>query len=269
MSDEFRELRFEADEGGIARLTLARPRRLNAYTSVMCRELVDAIARYRADDALRVLLVTGEGRAFCSGGDIAGTDPEHTALVRSQLGHAREMREGMHPVILALHALDKPVIALVNGPAVAGGLALALACDLRIAARSARLGDTSGRVGLLPDEGGAWLFPRFMGMDHALKMTMLGEIYDAAQARELGLVTEVVPDSELEDRGRELARAIAARAPLAVRLAKNMMRRGTDLTLEQSLGDAALSVMIANDSEDVREGISAFLEKRQPGFRGK
>ncbi|HYW04823.1 MAG TPA: enoyl-CoA hydratase-related protein [Gammaproteobacteria bacterium] len=269
MFGEYREIRFDADGDGIARLTLARPRRLNAYTSVMCRELLDAIGRYRAEDALRALLVTGEGRAFCSGGDVSGADPEHEAVVRSQLGHAREMRDGMHRVILALHALDKPVIALVNGPAVAGGLALALACDLRVAARSARLGDTSGRVGLLPDEGGAWLFPRFMGLDHALKMTMLGEVYDAGQARELGLVTEVVADTELEGRGRELARSVAGRAPLAVRLAKNMMRRGLDLTLEQSLGDAALSVMIANDSDDVREGVSAFLEKRQPRFRGK
>jgi enoyl-CoA hydratase/carnithine racemase len=179
------------------------------------------------------------------------------------------MRDGMQRVVLTLARLDKPTVAMVNGPAVAGGLALALACDLRIAGASAKLGDTSGKFGLLPDEGGAWLFPRAMGLDRALKMTLLHEVYDADTALRLGLVTETVSDATLESHTLALARALAARAPLAVRLAKSMMRRSLDLTLEQSQGDAALSVMISNPSHDVREGVKAFFEKREPKFEGR
>jgi enoyl-CoA hydratase/carnithine racemase len=158
---------------------------------------------------------------------------------------------------------------MINGPAVAGGLALACACDFRIAADTAKLGDTSGKFGLLPDEGGAWLFPRAMGLDRALKMTMLAEVYDAKTARDLGLVTEVVADGELASRTLAFARALAAKAPLAVRLAKAMMMRGLTTTLDQSLGDASYSVMIANPTQDVREGVKAFFEKREPKFEGR
>jgi enoyl-CoA hydratase/carnithine racemase len=172
-------------------------------------------------------------------------------------------------VIQTLHRLDKPVIAMINGPAVAGGLALALSCDFRIAADTAKLGDTSGKFGLLPDEGGAWLFPRAMGLDRALKMTMLAEVYDAKTAQDLGLVTEVAPAAELEARTMAFARKLAARAPLAVRLAKAMMMRGLTQTLDQSLGDAALSVMVSNPSQDVREGVKAFFEKRDAKFEGR
>jgi enoyl-CoA hydratase/carnithine racemase len=189
--------------------------------------------------------------------------------MRLQLSHAREMRDGMQRVILALTRLDKPTVAMIRGPAVAGGLALALACDFRIASTNAKLGDTSGKFGLLPDEGGAWLFPRAMGFDRALKMTLLSEIYDAETAQRLGLVTEVVPDAELHAHTLALAEALATRAPLAVRLAKSLMRRSVDLTLEQSQGDAALSVMISNPSHDVREGVTAFREKRAPKFEGR
>ena len=231
--------------------------------------MVHAIDAYLRDDNQRVLIVTGEGRAFCSGGDVSGADDSHHALMEAQLSHAREMRDGMHRVILALHHLDKPVIAMINGPAVAGGLTLALACDVRIAADRARLGDTSGKFALLPDEGGAWFFPRTMGLDRALKMSLLSEVYDAKTALELGLVTEVVPAAELEARTLAFARALAAKGPLAVRLAKAMMHRALTSSLEHSLADAALSVMVSNPSQDVREGVKAFFEKRTPEFKGR
>jgi 2-(1,2-epoxy-1,2-dihydrophenyl)acetyl-CoA isomerase len=179
------------------------------------------------------------------------------------------MRENMHVLAQALYKLDKPVIAMINGPAVAGGLMLALLCDFRVAGASARLGDTSGRAGLLPDEGGAWIFPRIMGIAAATRMTLLSELYDAPTALGLGLVTEVVPDGELRVRTMELASELAAKAPLAVRVAKRMMRRSLELTFEQSLGDAEFAVNIVNDSEDVAEGVAAFLEKRPPVFRGR
>ncbi|MBG53920.1 MAG: enoyl-CoA hydratase [Rhodobiaceae bacterium] len=254
----------------VRRITLNRPEAMNAYTTRLCEELSRAIDAYLRDDEARALILTGAGRGFCSGGDVSGnSDPVHKALMASQLSHGREMRDGMHKVILALSRCDKPVIAMINGAAVAGGLALALSCDIRIASDKAKLGDTSGRFGLLPDEGGAWLFPRAMGTDRALKMTMLGETYDAPTAQALGLVTEIVPHEQLEVETIALAERIAAGAPLAIRLAKQMMKRGQDMTLEQSLGDAALAVMITNPSSDVREGVKAFFEKRAPKFVGK
>ncbi|MGC8534810.1 MAG: enoyl-CoA hydratase/isomerase family protein [Rhizomicrobium sp.] len=260
---------YTAGSDHIGELVLNRPAALNAYTSRMCSELVDALDAYQRDDRLRCLIITGAGRAFCAGGDVRGGDEEHDDYLHRQLGYAVQMREGMHRVITALHRMDKPVIAMVNGHAVAGGLALALACDLRIAGADAKLGDTSGRFGLLPDEGGAWLFPRAMGLDRALKMSWLAEIYSAEEALALGLVTEVVPQNKLHDHTRELAAAIAARAPIATRLVKSMMRHGLDSTLERALNDAAMAVMIANPTADVQEGVRAFAEKREPRFQGK
>jgi 2-(1,2-epoxy-1,2-dihydrophenyl)acetyl-CoA isomerase len=255
----------------VARITLNRPAVMNAYSFTMTQELRSAIAAYRDDDGLRSLIVTGAGtRAFCTGGDISGSEPEHSQKVRTQpMGHGREMREGMQAVVLALRSLDKPSVAMIRGYAVAGGLALAMACDFRFAAATARLGDTSGKVGLLPDEGGAWLFPRAMGLDKALRMTLLSEIYDAGKAAELGLVTQVVDDAGLEEATFTFAEALASRAPLAVRLTKMMMSRGAGLSLEESVADAQMAVMIANPSADVREGLKAFFEKRAPKFEGR
>ena len=215
---------------GVARIILNRPGVMNAYNHVMSEELQQAIAAFRDDDGLRALVITGAGeRAFCTGGDVSGSNPDQRRTVAEQpMGHGREMRDGMQAVCLALRRLDKPSVAMVRGYAVAGGLALALACDIRMAAASAKLGDTSNKFGLLPDEGGAWLFPRAMGLDRALKMTWLSEIYDAAKAERLGLVTEISPDDELEARTLELAEALAGRAPLAIRTVKMMMAKAAD-----------------------------------------
>lgn len=268
-SGDFENIVLSRPRDHVAMLTLNRPRQLNAYTHALCKEVVAAIEDYLRDDGLRCLVVTGAGRAFCSGGDVSGVDGHRETLRDKQLFDGREMRDGMHRVILALARLDKPVIAMVNGPAVAGGLALALSCDIRVASDQARLGDTSGRFGLLPDEGGAWLFPRAMGLDRALKMTFLAEVYDAQEALRLGLVTEVVPHGELEARTLALAERIAGQAPLAARLAKSMMVRGLDSTLERSLGDAQMAVLISNPTDDVEEGTKAFFEKRKPVFKGR
>jgi 2-(1,2-epoxy-1,2-dihydrophenyl)acetyl-CoA isomerase len=265
----YRDILFETPEPAIALVTLNRPDKMNAYTGAMCRDLVAALDHYVEDDALRCLIITGAGRGFCSGGDVSGEDPDRPDYKTKQLGYGHEMRVGMHRVVTALHRIDKPVIAMINGAAVAGGLTLACACDFRIAADTAKLGDTSGKFALLPDEGGAWFFPRLMGLDRAMKMTMLNEVYSASEAHKLGLVTEVVPAADLKMRTFEFARALAQRAPLAVRLTKSMMRHGLNASLEHSLNDAALSVMIANPSEDVREGVSAFFKKRQPDFKGR
>jgi len=256
------------DQPMVRVIKLNRPGQMNAYSMTMCDELCAELDAYLKDDELRALVLTGQGRAFCSGGDVSGADEQHSHLMEQQLSHAREMRDGMQRVIRKLQHLDKPAIAAINGPAVAGGLALALACDIRIAERSAKLGDTSGRFALLPDEGGAWLFPRAMGLDRALRMTMLAETYAAEDAMALGLVTEVVDDGRAFDEALRLAARIADQSPLAVRLAKAMMKNGMELTLEQSQREAALSVMVSNPSSDVAEGVRAFFKKDKPRFTG-
>jgi 2-(1,2-epoxy-1,2-dihydrophenyl)acetyl-CoA isomerase len=265
---DFRTIQYETRDH-VAKITMNRPERMNGYSEPMVKEMLAAIDDARQNDDIRVLIITGTGRAFCAGGDISGQPDSASRFRGHPMGHLLEMREGFHRLVLSLHRFDKPVIAAVNGAAVAGGLTLALCCDFRIASDQARLGDTALKFALLCDEGGAYLFPRFMGLDRALKMTLLSEVYDAKTALELGLVTEVVPHAELGTRVDELARRLAEGPPLAIRMAKRMMYKQREMTLDNALEDAALSVMITNPSQDVQEGLRAFREKRKPRFAGR
>jgi len=265
---DFKEILHEKD-GGVVTITLNRPAKLNAYSEVMVHEILAALADARDDDSVRAVILTGAGRGFCSGGDI-GRDFEYPARYRGhRLESMLEMRENMHELVKLLQRFDKPVIAAINGAAVAGGLTLALSCDFRIAAESAKLGDTSLRFGLLPDEGGAYFFPRFLGIDRALKMSLLSEVYTAHEAATLGLVTEVVPDAELMPAARALAARLAEGPPIAIRIAKRMMYKQLSMTLDNALEDAAMATLVANYTEDVKEGIAAFHEKRKPKFQGR
>lgn len=269
MNNDFTDIQIDDWDKGIRRITIDRPGSRNAYRSHTAVELSQAVEDFAADDASRVLVITGAEGAFCAGGDLKSSyETDHAAKV--QLGHGMVIREGMHRVMRQLQLCDKPVIAMIRGPAVAGGLALALACDLRIADSSARLGDTSGRVGLLPDEGGAWLFPRAMGTDRALRMMWGGEVYDAEQAHRLGLVTEVVEDDQLDTTVLELARQIVtASAPVTTKVVKRMVRHAEHQTLDQALQEAEYVADLINDSDDVREGVAAFIGRRVPRFRGR
>src|ERR1700704_5417489 len=193
---DFREIIY-SKENRVATITLNRPAKLNAYTEVMVHEIITALADARDDDEVRAVIITGAGRGFCSGGDIS-RDFQYPSRYRGHRMEAMlEMRENMHQLVTLLRRFDKPTIAAINGAAVAGGLTLALCCDFRIASDSARLGDTSLKFGLIPDEGGAYLFPKYMGLERALKMSLHSEVYPAREALALGLVTEVVPDDEL------------------------------------------------------------------------
>ncbi|HLI66882.1 MAG TPA: enoyl-CoA hydratase/isomerase family protein [Caulobacteraceae bacterium] len=268
----YKTLICDSPRPAVARITLNRPGVMNAYSDRMCAELLAAIGAFRDDDGLRALVLTGAGdRAFCTGGDLSGggEPAEGRGVAARPMGHGRQMRDGMQAVVLALRRLDKPSVAMIRGYAVAGGLALAMGCDFRFAAETARLGDTSGKAGLLPDEGGAWLFPRAMGLDKALKMTLLHEIYDAPEAERLGLVTEVVAADALEARTLAFCEQLAGKAPLSVRLVKMMMEKAMETGLESSLVDVQMAVMITNPSEDAREGVAAFREKRAPNFKGR
>src|SRR5258708_1369700 len=211
----------------VATITLNRPDKMNAYSETMVHEILAALADARDDDrddeGVRAVILTGAGRGFCSGGDVS-RDFEYPARYRGhRMESLLEMRENMHRLATFLRRFDKPTIAAVNGAAVAGGLTLALSCDFRIAAESAKLGDTSLKFALIPDEGGAYLFPRFLGLEKALKMSLFSEVYPARQALELGLVTEVAPDAELIARARQWAERLAAGPPIAIRITKRMM----------------------------------------------
>lgn len=265
---DFREIIY-SKENRIAIITLNRPAKLNAYSEVMVHEIISALSAARDDDEIRVVIITGAGRGFCSGGDIS-RDFQYPARYHGHRMEAMlEMRENMHQLVIFLRRFDKPTIAAINGPAVAGGLTLALCCDFRIAAQSAKLGDTSLKFALIPDEGGAYLFPKYMGLENALKMSLFSEVYPASKARELGLVTEVVPDGEMMPEARRWAEVLAEGPPIAIRIAKRMMYKQQTMDLENALEDAALAVMVTNYSEDVKEGIAAFHEKRKPNFKGR
>jgi 2-(1,2-epoxy-1,2-dihydrophenyl)acetyl-CoA isomerase len=258
-----------AKEGHVGTITLNRPAKLNAYSERMVHEILGALADARDDDAIRAVILTGTGRGFCSGGDIS-RDFQYPARYRGhRLESMLEMRENMHALVRFLHRFDKPVIAAINGAAVAGGLTLALSCDFRIAAESARLGDTSLKFALIPDEGGAYFFPRFLPMDRALKMSLLSEVYPAHKALELGLVTEVVPDAELMPAARAFAERLAEGPPIAIRVTKRMMYKQRGMDLDNALEDAAMATLVANYTEDVKEGTAAFHEKRKARFQGK
>ncbi|MEW6128457.1 MAG: enoyl-CoA hydratase/isomerase family protein [Acidobacteriota bacterium] len=265
---EFKQIIY-SKENHLATITLNRPEKLNAYSEVMVHEIIAALSDARDDETIRVVMITGNGRGFCSGGDVS-RDFQYPSRYRGHKMEAMlEMRENMHQLITLLRRFDKPTIAAINGAAVAGGLTLALSCDFRIAVESAKLGDTSLKFGLIPDEGGAYLFPKFMGLQNALKMSLFSEVYSAMRAKELGLVTEVVPDSQLMQTAKAWAERLAAGPPIAICITKRMMYKQQTMDLENALEDAALAVMITNYTEDVKEGTAAFHEKRQPKFKGK
>ena len=256
-------------ENNVATITLNRPEKMNAYSEVMVHEMLASLARARDDDEVRAVIITGAGRGFCSGGEISA-DFQYPERYRGhRLESMLEMRENFHQLVRFLWRFDKPTVAAVNGAAVAGGLTLALCCDFRIAAESSKLGDTSLKAALMPDEGGAWLFPRFMGLQNALKMSLFSEVYTAQEAKELGLVHEIAADDNLMATAGQWAEKLAEGPPIAIRITKRMMYKQTHMDLDNALEDAALGTLVTNYCDDVKEGVTAFHEKRKPVFRGR
>jgi len=261
---------------GIAEIRFNRPERLNGMTHPMKRDLIETLTQAQMNDSVRVVLFTGSGRAFSAGDDIKSyltAETEADALVpplpvghTTSLGTYDGLRTVSQQVNVALRKLDKLTIAAIGGIALQTGFSLALACDFRIAAESARMGSATLRFGLLPDEGGQYLLVQHMGVARAMDFLMRKRIVGAREARELGLVHEVVPDDELEERALELADELARGPQVAMRLLKRSIYNAAQLGFEQSLEDIAARTAISDHHADAREGASAFIQKRAPRF---
>ncbi|MFQ5698506.1 MAG: enoyl-CoA hydratase/isomerase family protein [Myxococcota bacterium] len=261
-------IRFERD-GAVAVLTIDRPKVHNALDSKTSDALVDAWMRFRDDDALRVAILTGAGeRAFCAGADLRGVGDFYKNLTSVQRLRRSEQLPGLGGITKNV-AIDKPILAAVNGYCLAGGLEIALACDLRIASENASFGLPEVTRGIIPGAGGTQRLPRLVGPERALDMILTGRRIDAREAERIGLVTRVVPLDALRDEARAVASAIAENGPLAVRAAKAAVWRGLDVPLEEGLRLEQLLAELVRQSEDAQEGPRAFLEKRKPEFKGR
>ncbi|HZS85165.1 MAG TPA: enoyl-CoA hydratase-related protein [Stellaceae bacterium] len=255
-------LRF-AVEGRIATITLDRPERMNAFTFAMIDAWVEAIAECRRNDEIRVVIVTGAGAAFCSGGDIAEMKER---LAHPPAQRKEELWGRIQRIPLALEDFDKPVLVAVNGVATGAGMDLALMGDIRYAAASARFAETYVRVALVPGAGGAHFLPRLVGPAKALELFWTGVFIDAAEAERIGLVNKVLPDAELLPHVQGVAERIARGPALAIRLMKRAVLQGLRGDLRTNLDLVSSHYALVTASPDHREAVEAFLAKRAPSF---
>ncbi len=258
--------------GNIAVLTLNRPERLNAISPQMSDELAVALDDVDEDDAVTVLVITGAGRGFCSGADVGGMTGGGQQG-ESGARNAEALRQGLihsaGKVMPRLQKLKKPTIAMVNGAAVGAGCDLAMGCDLRTGCGKTRFMNAFVRIGLFPGWGGTWLYPRIMGVGRALEFLYTGDFMEAEEAGRLGVLNRLVPLEELEKETMALAARIADGPPIPMRLAKLQVYKGLNMEFETALQIAAASETITLTSEDHKEGVAAFREKRKPDYRGR
>ena len=248
-------------DGAVLTITLNRPDVLNAFTADMHRELVGAFKEAREPE-VRAVVVTGAGRGFCVGQDLN----EFGEAARDIAGR---LRRHYHPTVLAVRELEKPVLAAVNGPAAGAGLSFACACDLRLAAESATFVPAFINIGLVPDMGGTFFVRRLVGTSRAFEWMTSGRRLSAAEALEWGLVSEAVPDDRLAERAAERAAELAALPTRGIGLTKRLFDHAETATLDEQLEFEAQLQAAATETADFREGVSAFLEKREPNFEGR
>ncbi|MDA0202223.1 MAG: enoyl-CoA hydratase/isomerase family protein [Ilumatobacteraceae bacterium] len=249
----------EADR--VVTITMNRPRRKNAANSVMWEELSDVVRALHSADDVRAVILTGAGGDFCSGADVSGEETRSRHMLHS-MRHIGDL-------CLSLQRLAQPTVAKVRGVAAGAGLNMALACDMVIAAEGARFSEIFARRGLVVDFGGSWLLPRLVGMHRAKELVLLADIIDAAEADRIGLVNRVVPEAELDDTVDAIAARLAAGPPIALAMSKRLLNNSFDVTLEQALDDEGLAQTVTFSTEDVAEAMGAFIDKRDPVFRGR
>ncbi|MFQ5529880.1 MAG: enoyl-CoA hydratase/isomerase family protein [Gemmatimonadota bacterium] len=249
--------------GPIGRLVLNRPDKLNSFFGAMRDEMAVGIEALAADQDVRVVIVTGRGRAFCAGADV-----KYMAdlLELGDYDEANALVEAGRRVITSIVEMPKPVIAALNGPAAGGGANLALACDLRIASDRASIGQTFNRIGLLPDWGGTWIVPRLVGPAKAAELFLFAEMIEAREAERIGLVNRVVPHDDLDDAVNDWAHRLAEKPALSLELTKRAIRKSFGATLDEMLDYEFDAQNRCFRSPDAREGTRAFVEKRPPRF---
>jgi len=254
--------------GGIVTLTLNRPESLNAMNEAMMGEIERILIELEADTAVRVVVLTGAGRAFSSGGDQKrGAEEVPPSFFEGDRGRA--LIERLNRCILRMQRLGKPIVGSINGVAAGAGMNIALATDLRIASETARFGEVFARVGLVPDGGGTYFLPRLVGSAKAMEMILLADIIDAQEALRIGLVNRMVPAEQLEQETLKLAERLAQGPTVAYGLAKTGLYQGLGMSLEDVLNMEARNQAIAARTPDRAEGVAAFLEKRPPRFTGR
>lgn len=257
-------------DGAILTVTLNLPEKRNPISdNGLIDALIDALTAADADISVRAVILTGAGSAFSSGGDLkamkAGIGLRDALPAQTR----RNYRSGIQRLPLMFHALEVPVIAAVNGPAIGAGLDLACMCDIRVAGESARFAESFVKVGIVPGDGGAWLLPRIVGFSKASELALTGETIDAAEALAIGLVSRVVADDALLATARSVAEKIAANPPHAVRMTKRLLREGQTTTLPALLDMSAAMQALAHATADHDEAVAAFLERRSPDFSGR
>lgn len=248
--------------GAVALVTISNPGRKNALTLEMRQALLEAFRGFVTDEAVRAVVLTGAGDAFCAGADVSAMDGRDVAASRTRM-------RTMHAMISAVHGLDKPVVAAIRGPAVGIGFGLAMASDIALAAPSAKFAQVFKRIGLAPDAGTIWFLARQMGFTRAKELVFSGRSVDAEEALQLGLVHRVVPDDEVLDAALEQAREYAEGPTLALAMAKQMFASSVAPSLQQFLEIELLVQPALMQTSDYAEGTASFREKRQPRFSGR
>ena len=266
MADD--EIRFEVDELAIAWITLNRPEALNALTVDNRKRLTALFGECSTRDDVRAIVLTGSGRGFCSGADLR-TSRGTTGPPPEPLEAARSMRDGAHDLVLSMLECNKPIIGAINGVAAGIGVQMALACDLLVAAEGARFVQVFARRGIVPDGGAAFLLPRLIGLNRAKELLFLGDDLAAADAERIGLVNRVVLGDDLMATTQALAQRLAAGPTQAIGLTKALIRRSLTVDLATSLELEAFYQAANARTEDAREGLMSFVERRTPTFKGR
>jgi len=257
---------LETIENGVARLVMNRPDKLNSLNNELATALNQTFERIGKNDAVRVVVLTGAGRAFCAGGDLAAIGKGREARDSKQLEPILRMGMG---AMLRMRMIPQPVIAAVNGAAAGAGMNVALAADIRIAAEEAIFGQTFAKIGLFPDYGGTYFLPQLVGPSKAAEMFYTGDMIDAQTALQLGLVNRVVPGAQLEAEVKKFAAKLAAGPPIAMRAVKQTLFGSEKDALGKALEAEVQHQMRCFASDDCLEGVRAFFEKRPPAFKGR
>ena len=257
-------------ERGIVTVRMNHPETRNALTTPeQIQEFVDLCADIRRDKSVRVMVLTGNGSAFCAGGNVKDMHERGGIFAGSPYELRNTYRDGIQRIPLAIYELDIPVIAAVNGPAIGAGLDLACMCDIRLAAPKAIFAESFVRLGIVPGDGGAWLLPRIIGIPKASLMAFSGEAIDAAKALEWGLVEQVCTHETLQSEAQSLARKIASNPGHALRLTKRLLREGQHMRLDSLLELSAAYQALAHHTEDHQEAVTAFVDKRDPRYQDR